>query len=366
MTQASRHFVMLLAAGVSSCAFAQESAPLTRIDAVTYQRVVEENLDLRKEQARIETEASALRRKNANLLLDIQDLERKRDQLTALVAQLKTPDELAFQMARLNAEKVVLIREIERLRESLAVSASPVTNMLPAVAAPASNSDLFRKLEQENADLRQEMAKARAMGMNEAVAKEIAQKGEITLKSEAARRDSQYRSATEELEALRRHEAALKKALEAQAKKAFDADAALKKTRESLAFKEDEAAAAREKAHDAEGALRKLQAKAASSERSVIQKAESAAQVPALLAAGQKSLVAGKFKEAEKIYLEAFKREPANAVISYNLGVIYGDYLKDYPSAIKYYRNYLALVPKAADANLVRAWLIDLTAKSKW
>ncbi len=366
VTHAMKYFVILLSLSVISCVLAQEPVAPARIDAATYQRVVEENLDLRKEQARIETETGLLRRKNATLLLDIQDLERKRDQLTALVAQLKTPDELASQMARLHAEKVVLVREIEHLRESITANATPTTNQPTAVAAPARESDLFRKLERENADLRGELAKARAMGMNESVAKEITEKSEMALKGEVSQLAAQYKEVSTALGAIRRREAALTKAMEKQAKKTFDAEKALRKAHEAQAQKDEEAEAAKEKAQKAEVALERLKAKTSASASSATQQVDSAATVLVLLADGQKKLLSGRVTDAEKLYLLAFKQEPKNAVISYNLGVLYGDYLKDYAKALIYYRNYLELAPTAADASIVRSWLIDMKAKAKW
>jgi len=353
-------------------AIAQTSAVPARIDASSYQRVVEENLDLRKEQSRMDGEMGVLRRKNASLLLDIQDLERKRDQLTALVAQLKTPDELAAQMARLNAEKVVLIREIERLRESLAASIPPATNLVPVVVTPAPGSDLFRKLERENADLRQDIAKARATGMNESVAKEIVQKNEIVLTAEVSRLKAENKVIAAEIESYRRREAGLKKAVELQAKKAFDADKASKEARELQIQKNTAAEAALNKLMEQRRPARPLAlqndggAPASATNGSFQQAASNSSSVPDLLAEGKKNLLAGQVKEAEKLYLEAFKGDPGNAAISYNLGVVYGDYLKDYSKAVKYYRNYLDLAPKAADADVVRSWLIYLSAKAKW
>lgn len=357
-----------LALGASSIVFAQTLSESIRIDAATYQRVVEENLDLRKEQARVEGEISALRRKNANLLLDIQDLERKRDQLTALVAQLKTPDELAAQMARLNSEKVVLVREIDRLRESLAsvAATAPLTNSPPVAVAPGPGSDLFRKLERENADLRLDLAKARATGMNEAVAKGIVQKSEMVLKTEVAKLDAQYQTVAAELEALKRREGSLKKAVEMQAKKTFEAEKALNEARLEGARKDEEVESAKQQAKAAQVALKKLELQSPPQVAQVLQPHASDASVSTLLTAGQKCLAAGRLRETEKLYLAAFRKEPKNVIISYNLGVLYGDYLKDYAKAAKYYRNYLALAPKAADADQVRSWLIDMNAKSKW
>jgi len=352
--------------GVSSYVLAETSADSARIDASIYQRVVEENLDLRKEQARIDVEIGTLRRKNASLLLDIQDLEGKRDQLTSLVAQLKTPDELAAQMARLNAEKLVLVREIERLRESFATNAAPVTNAPPVAVTPGVGSDLFLKLERENADLRQEMAKARATGINESAAKEVSQKSEATLKMEVARLESQCKDNVAEIEALRRRGDSFKKALEVQAKKAFESEQTLKKSLENQAKKDEEAEALKKKALETETTLKKLSAEMNTLHKQTTQQQNNVDVIPKLLAAGQKSLLAGHVKEAEKTYLEAYRRDPKNADISYNLGVLYGDYLKDFAEAVKYYRNYLELAPTAADADVVRSWLIDMNAKVKW
>lgn len=357
-----QNLIIVLSLCVSSGAFSQTPAAPVRLEASSYQQVVEENLDLRKEQARLEGEAGTLRRQNANLLLDIQGLERKRDQLTALVSQLKTPDELAAQMARLNAEKVVLVREIERLRESLAVSAVPATNALTVAVTPAPASDLFRKLERENADLRQEMAKIRATSMNESVGREVAQKSEVSLKAEVSRLEAQYKGAASELESLRRREAALKKALELQAKKAFESEKAAKEALELQRQKDAEIKVAGQKALEAESALKQVNEKLKEREAVLSQRSS----VPDVMTAAQKSLLAGRVKEAEKGYLQAYKSDPRNASVNYNLGVLYGDYLKDYNKAAKYYRNYLALAPKAPDADQVRSWLLDITAKSKW
>jgi tetratricopeptide (TPR) repeat protein len=210
------------------------------------------------------------------------------------------------------------------------------------------------------------MAKARAAGMNESVAKEIAQKSESTLKDEVARLTAQYKETAAELESLRRRETGLKRAMTEQAKKAFDAEQAKNKALDAQAKKDEEAREATHKAVEADAALQKLKARTAPPENSATQQGSKAPAASDLMAAAQKSLLAGRIKDAEKLYLQAFKSEPRNASISYNLGVLYGDYLKDYEKAAKYYRNYLALAPKAADADVVRSWLIDMTAKAKW
>lgn len=355
---------LLLLAVVHFPASAQSAD--SRIDPAAYQKVVDENLDLRKEQARLEAEAGDLRRKNASLLLDVRDLERKRDQLTSLVSQLKTPDETRSEMAKLQSEKLVLIQEIERLRQ-LVGAAVPPTNNVP-VPAPAAGSALFKKLEKENAELRMELAKVRETSLNESVVKEVAVKGEASLRKEVARLTEQCKTVSADLENTRRREAAFKKALEAQARKALEADVQRKKAEE----RSQESEARRLKAEEARKAAEEARKKA----EARIQKPVSSAQNPdsassqptvvQLLDGGRKLLAAKRPRDAEKVYLKALKQDPKNPQVSYNLGVLYGDYLKDPRKAAKYYRRYIELAPQAPDVSTVRSWLLDLDARASW
>jgi tetratricopeptide (TPR) repeat protein len=77
-------------------------------------------------------------------------------------------------------------------------------------------------------------------------------------------------------------------------------------------------------------------------------------------------LAARRPRDAEKVYLKALKQDPKNPQVSYNLGVLYGDYLKDPRKAAKYYRRYIELAPRAPDVAAVRSWLLDLDARSAW
>lgn len=346
---------------------ASAQSPGLRIDSATYQKVVDENLDLRKEQARLEAEAGELRRKNASLLLDVRDLERKRDQLTSLISQLKTPDETRSEMAKLQSEKLVLIREIERLRQVVGASVPPPTNSIPA-SAPTTGSALFRKVEKENADLRMELAKVREASLNASVVKEVAVKGEASLKLEVARLTEQCKTVSVDLENTRRREAAFKKALEVQARKALEAEAQRKKAEE----RSRESEAGRQKAEEArkkaEAKIQKPVFSVQNSEVKALNPEPSQPQltVPQLFEQGRKLLVAKRVKDAEKVYLMALRQEPKNPQVSYNLGVLYGDYLKNPRKAAKYYRRYIELAPQAPDVGTVRAWLLDLDARAAW
>jgi tetratricopeptide (TPR) repeat protein len=366
--------VFLLFLLLSLPAYAQGDVSGGRIDSGTYQRVVDENLELRKEQARLEVEAGELRRKNAALLLDVQDLERKRDQLTVLISQLKTPEETRSEMARLQSEKLVLVREIERLRQALmATAAPPSSNVPPPVAAPApaTGSDLFLKIEKENADLRLELARVRESALNESVGRTVATTNEAILKVAVGDLTAQVKQARTELAALQKREAGLKKALDTQARKTFEAEkkvsgqeAGVGDLKSQISDLKSQNAALKSQISNLKSEISNLKPASAPPNNSATQQLNNS--VPALLLAAEKELAARRLKEAEALYLKALKLEPRNPRVSYNLGVLYGDYLKDPGQAAKYYRRYLELAPRAPDAGNVRSWILELDARSKW
>lgn len=375
-------FMGFVAAVVLCLAPASQGEPVAgdaggRIDATTYRQVVDENLELRKEQAKLAREGDELRRKNAALLLDIQEADRKRDQLTALMSQLKTPDETKSAMVRLEAEKLVLAREVERLRVILA-GAPPPTNTPPPVV-PAAGSDLFRKLEKENAELRQALAKARESTLNESVAGGVLAKSEAVLKAENERLAGEVADG-------RRREDVLKQALEAEARKTYKLNSTMKqsvdeevrKSSQTAAQMKQAAAAEARKAYRTSIAMKKaVEAEArkayqASKKMKEVQAAKPGAEglasqsVSALLDTAVKALAAGNALRAEQAYLQALKEDSDNSAACYNLGVLYSDYMKNPKKARQYFRRYLKLAPDAADAPSVRVWVMDLESKSDW
>jgi chromosome segregation ATPase len=293
----------------SSPLSAQSDSAAGRVDPATYQGVVEENLDLRKEQARLEVEAGTLRRKNAALLLDIQDLERKRDQLTMLVSQLKTPDETRVEMTRLQSEKLVLVREIERLRQALSVADATHSQNLPApVVAPAPGSDLFRKIEKENADLRIEVARVRESALNESVGRAVVSKSESSLKEQVGELSARVKQAQGDLEILQKREAAYKKAVEDQAKRAFEAEKKAEDVkREALSVK-NEAASVKNEAASVKRELAEVKRELAEVKRKTEVpsgdrglKADAGPSVSVLMTAAGRLLAANRGEDAEKL-----------------------------------------------------------------
>jgi len=323
----------------------------------TYQRVVDENIVLREEQARLVKEGAELRKKNANLIVDLQEIERKRDQLTALVAQLKTPEETKNDIARLQAEKVVLAREIDRLRQALSAVTPASTNPAPPVAAPEQGSSLFRKIEQENSDLRQQLARERESLQVALKANEALTSRDVEQRAETAKLSAELLSLGKDLEQSRTKEAVVWRAVDRIARKSYQQQVELEKLKDELAKHEAElarkTAVASGKGTVAAGANPRMPGATTVTD---VNPGDTAG----LLAAAQQALRSHTPKEAERLYGEALKRTPKDALIHYNLGALYSDYLKNPEKAIYHYRRYLDLNPRARDAAQVRSWLVEL------
>lgn len=341
-------------------------APAQQVDASSYQRVVDENIDLRQEQARLSGEIGELRRKNADLILDVRDLEAKREQLATLVAQLKTPEESRVDLDRLRAERAALMGELERVRRSLLTVVASPTNpppappVLPPVQpSPAQGSSLFRKIEQENVDLRQSLTQERDVLATRTKALEAATAQVAEFRSQMEKLVKDAGVVKQELEQSRQKELALKKALEKLARQAFQQQQELAGLKAELA-KRDEGKAREEFQSGAGTAATSGQDKEAG-----VSPQGGVMDAGALLLAAQKALKAGRVHEAEKMYGEIMKKTPKDPRVYYNLGVLHSDYLNNPGKAVQFFRKYLELSPKARDAAQVRAWIRDLEMASR-
>ena len=62
----------------------------------------------------------------------------------------------------------------------------------------------------------------------------------------------------------------------------------------------------------------------------------------------------GEYKKAAAEYKKVLKLMPLDVAAHFNLAFVSGEYLHDYSTALKHYREYLMMNPDAADAQLVR------------
>jgi hypothetical protein len=363
-THKFRSLVVCLAAAIQGL-FLCPSSWAQRIDPETYQRVVDENIELRQEQGRLAKENAELRRKNADLILDAQGLETKRDQMAALVSRLSTPEETREELARLQAERSSLGAEVGRLRQALLLATSVSTNLLEPPPGPEPGSSLFRKIEQENAELRQQIERDRATSQTDAKAHEALLSQLSEQKALQARQREDLEALTRQKTQLEAREAALKKALAKLAHKAFQQQEELGRLKadrgrtEITGKKQEETKPFLSPAGTTPVAPAQVSRDAASLPEG-IRPAEADP-----FASARQALKLGKARDAEKIYLQVLKNTPKDPRVHYNLGILYSDYLKNPDKAAYHFHKYLDLSPTAPDADKVRSWLVELDMRAE-
>lgn len=67
----------------------------------------------------------------------------------------------------------------------------------------------------------------------------------------------------------------------------------------------------------------------------------------------------GDYEQAADEYKKVLELNPADASAHFNLAFVCGDYLKDFPAAIRHYEQYLYLNPKAEDSPLVQEKVLE-------
>lgn len=315
------------------------------IDAGAYQQVVDENVDLRREQARLTRDANDLRRRNASLLLQIQELDRKQDALATALAGMQPPEELRAELARTRQARDALSREVEQVRAEAGTSGPAHA----AVPTPAPDSDLFHKLEHENADLRAQLAKAIDSSQSANQAREVVGRREDRLKAQVEELTAELGGLRHEVEQATARERAYKAAIVKIARKAAAYETALR------------AATAKTVTVGVEVAPNAVVTTNATASAG----ARSRTAGTSALDAVRKAMAAGRYRDAERLCRDGLDRDPTNAMLHYNLGVLYDDYLGDPRAAAVHYRKYLDLSPGAPDASIVRSWLLELDAKAR-
>jgi tetratricopeptide (TPR) repeat protein len=212
------------------------------------------------------------------------------------------------------------------------------------VAAPAPATPLFRKVEQENAELRQQVAQARETAQTAEKARSQAAAHDAEQQARAEKLSAEVATLRKELSLARGQEATLRQAIDKIARKSYQQQMDIAGLEKDLARSEAE----REQSRRA--------AKAATQ--------ANPADTAGLLRGARRALNSGRAKEAEKLYLEALAQTPSDSFIHYNLGVVYSDYLADAGKAASHFRRYLELNPQARDASRVRAWVVELEIRA--
>jgi Tfp pilus assembly protein PilF len=223
-------------------------------------------------------------------------------------------------------------------------------------------SDLFRKIEAENAALRARLVeiekqrdedrKAREKAELAAIAAAEDEKAAESKLEEAASHGAQDKARMEDV--LSRIPELENKLAMAQAHQASQAPVAEKREAELASFREELARR--------EYRLRKAEKMAAMLQeaRRDVQKVSDREKRDMHYNMAAVYERDGRYREAEREYLQALEIDPSDAACHFNLGILYDDRLGDKRRAAIHYRRYLKLDPHSTDVDQVKSWLMKI------
>ena len=335
------------------------------IDAAAYDELLEENLQLREDLQQAEQRAAAVEKENIRLSAEVGDLEERVGQFSSIVQDLKA-DAPAAAVADL--DKVIALEsrlaESEkantRLTAELAELRDRTTAALAADGAPAPEpgSALFRKVEEENLRLREEVTRLdddlrRLRAMREQVAEKdgrIDALRDKLAKAEAAEREQKKTIAVlmDRVPELEQDRAKLTASIREKETALRARDREFEVMQEEIARREHRIVQQErmrdllEEAQEEIAVVKEKQKRDMHYNMAVVYTKEA------------------KFKEAEQEYLHALRIDPTDPEAHYNLAILYDDELGDEQRAASHYRRYLKLKPHSPDVNRVKEWLMAI------
>lgn len=350
------------------------------IDTAEYDRLLKDNLELRKKIADALKDEEAKRQDNARLAAQLKgmeerlqqfarDIDRLEKEKAASVENLDRVVALETELKSTEATKARLAESMEALKAQMAALQEGAA--LAPVRSPKvqPGSDLFKQIEAENAQLKARLADIEAERAAAEKARMAALESDAQAKAEVAQ-------IQEDREELAGRLAETRSAEERQRKTV----GRLMKTLPGL---EDELADLRSEVATKDAALRRTEQNLAALKAELLRrehrivKAERMADV--LQEAREELRVAndvrlrdmhfnmasvyakeGRSRDAEREYLSALRIDPADADTHYNLGILYDDDLDDEARAAMHYRRYLRLRPHGEDVDQVKSWLLEL------
>ncbi|MEI6971670.1 MAG: tetratricopeptide repeat protein [bacterium] len=297
------------------------------VSVEAYDKVVKENQSLRKTSGELAARMQALEsaRKSAAV----------KDGGADLATTLEENLTLQEKNRSLQAEAAKLRIEVDRLRARDAGAKSG--------AGVSEKSDLFKRLQEENATLQREVQKYRET---------VQQTTEQGSRSATEGTQAKQRLAKLEEENSWLRKAVLK--LDKQVQEAAGLQNKIDSIRAQLTEK-DQLIAGLERERDRRSAVRNNVEKA-------VREIESfrSEQSNLLFNLGVMYTKAGLYREAVDAFRQVLKAQPDATDAHFNLGVIYQRHLSDGKRAQQHYRKFLELDPLNVDAGRVKLWLLEL------
>ena len=356
-----------------------------------YEALLRENEELKSRITEAERLAEKTRSENEKLAAEVRDLENRIAQSATLIKELQqkmaeTPaedtkrlQELEARLAQAEAEKKKLLDDVQALQMAVEErkrqeAASPQPQQPTAVAAPPTatvqpGSDLFKEKEQENLRLRNklvdiELEKRKAEEARAQLEKKLSEAEEAARRA-IEKKEEMEKKYSSAVSSQKEHVKTIEKLMELMPqmeKELSQARAKAQKAEDALKAKERDM-----KAMEAE--LQKREQRLSKAERmaSVLEKAREEVALAGDLQKrdmhynmGVVYAKEGRFREAEAEYLKALRIDPNDAMVHYNLAILYDDELNEKEKAAMHYRKYLKLSPGAPDADAVKGWLMAI------
>lgn len=357
------------------------------VDAAAYNELLKENLQLRKqvaEKARLE---AAAQKKIQELEKDQRTLQAQINTLASTINNLERDEagatgdagrvgELEVKLAKAESAKAVLAGQMSELKielEELRSSGSRPGPAEPALATTgptvAPESDLFKKLQEENALLKQQLAE-----VGDARVKAVRDRDRILKKEERADQiQEQARQKQKELKELLKASKSSEGEQREAVAKLLERIPAMERELEELrnrAGSEELVRAARERElENIREELRLREYRLTKAGRMANMLDEALEEVRKVSDEQKRDMhynmavvyaKEGRFKDAQAEYLRALRIDPADAAAHYNLAILYDDELNNKSRAAAHYRKYLQLNPNAPDQNEVQEWIMRL------
>lgn len=331
-------------------------------DDGAYQKLLKENLDLRRKIAEALKDEELARNESTRMATEIKDMEQKLSESVQIIKTLKSTQDGAMSPDEIN-ELEVRLSKAEKAREMLEGELDRLKKLRDDDKASATSkvnetSDLFQERERENVLLKKrlteiESERRRLAKEREDLAAE-AEKAKRELKEisekavAAARQGAEYKKIVAKLPDIEEQVAVLREDVEEKAEKLSAREQQLEALKVELERREHRLAKAQK--------MTELLEKA----RAEVQQVNNKEKLDMHYNMAVIYYKEGRTKDAEAEYLKALRIDPADADIHYNLGILYDQDLKKESKAAMHYRRYLTLRPNASDADQVRNWIMEL------
>ncbi len=347
------------------------------VDVGAYEELLRENIDLRREISQFEQVAQEAASDKRRLESEVRELERQVGESVALIQKMRQGGEPApaavapadagaaagagAELEQLRSERDALAAQLASLQAQAVAAVDP--------AAPAQGSDLFRRLEAENAELKSRVEQAES-------ARQQAEAAMATLQTErdeglSGREDARARETAMEVELrdARAQQEKLQRAIDKLLERVPEMETGLAEMRDTVEMKDRELMSRGRELEMLRLEMDKREQRLIKAERMTALMEKSRAEVKAFSKKEERDLhynmasvyaKEGRHREAEQEYLKALRADPTDAGSHYNLGILYDEVFSEKSKAAMHYRAYLKLAPNAPDSDEVKSWLLQL------